>query len=198
MANEQLKTVVIADDDKNIRESLKKFFQGTMYHVVAEASNGLDVVENCKKYTPDIAIVDIQMPIMNGLQASEAIVVEKSAKCVIMLTSFDDKEYVDQAIQVGAMGYLTKPVELGVVIPTMEVCLAKSKEYYLLNKDVKKLKRRSNTRDIIDKAKLVIMERKDVSEDKAYEIIRELSSRKQISMDRIAQYLLGDQGHEYE
>ncbi|QHI71127.1 ANTAR domain-containing response regulator [Aminipila terrae] len=190
MAIHQLKTVVIADDDNQIRNSLKEFFKGTMYQVVAEAPNGLEIVEKCKEYTPDIAIIDIQMPIMDGIKVTEIISQEKTAKCIIMLTSFDDKEYIDRAIMAGASGYLTKPVEFGLIIPTIEVCLAKSKDCYLLNKDIQKMKKRRDTRDVIDKAKLVVMENKNVSEDKAYEIIRELSRRKQISMEHVAHYLL--------
>lgn len=190
MAIHQLKTVVIADDDNNIRNSLKEFFKGTIYQVVAEAPNGLEIVEKCKEFNPDIAIVDIQMPIMDGIKVAQIIAQEKTAKCIIMLTSFDDTEYVSKAILAGATGYLTKPVDFSLIVPTIEVCLEKSKDCYLLSKDIQKIKKRKDTRDIIDRAKLIVMESKNVSEDKAYEIIRELSRRKQVSMERIAHYLL--------
>ncbi|WP_312650551.1 ANTAR domain-containing response regulator [Aminipila sp.] len=198
MAIHQLKTVVIADDDNNFRNSLKEFFKGTIYQVVAEAPNGLEIVEKCKEFNPDIAIIDIQMPIMDGIKVAKIVAQEKTAKCIVMLTSFDDKEYVNEAIMAGATGYLTKPIDFSLIVPTIEVCLEKSKDCYLLSKDIQKIKKRRDTRDIIDRAKLIVMESKNVSEDKAYEIIRELSRRKQVSMECVAHYLLVGQRHSDE
>ena len=115
---------------------------------------------------------------------------ERSARCIVMLTSFDDQACVEQALAAGAAGYLTKPLQAEDILPTLELCLSHTKEYYLLEKRCGNLRRRLASREIVDRAKLTIMEERGLSEEDAYVLIRELSRRKNLSMEQMAHSLL--------
>ena len=190
MAGLQSKTVLIVDDDAEIRSSLRKFLTGAGYTVLDEASNGFDGSEKCRLLNPDVVFLDIQMPIMDGIRAAKTITEDELAKCIIMLTAFDDRKFVDDAIEAGAMGYIVKPIDFDVVLPTINTCLEKSKEYYLLNKSIRNLKRKKDQSPIVDKAKVLIMEKKGVTENEAYEFLREMSKNKQTSIEQVASMLV--------
>ena len=170
-------TIFLADDDITVRRTLKSVFAGCPnYQVVGTASNGMDAVEGCKQLRPDVALLDI---LQNGY-----------AKCVVMLTAFSDRAYIQDALDAGAFGYLTKPFEPEKILPTLELCIHRSREYYLLSKELKHLDRRAEERPAVDQAKLMLMESRGMTEDEAYQYIRELSRRKNMSMAKIAQYVI--------
>lgn len=182
--------IIIADDDLFIRKNLRNIFANSKYAVVAEASNGFEAVEKCKLYKPDIALLDISMPKINGIAAAEVIRNEELAKCIVMLTSFDDKQCIDSAIAAGATGYLLKPIDKAEVFVTIKKCLSDSKGRYLLQKDIDKIKKRHEQDEVISRAKLIMMERKHISEQEAYNYIRQLSKRRQDSILRIAKEIV--------
>jgi len=117
-------SVVICDDDRFVVESISNQLATAGYAVAGTASNGLDLIRVCEECRPDIVIADIEMPLMSGIDAARELTGRNLAKCVIMLTSFDDSNYIQGAIESGAAGYMTKPVDPGVLIPTMERSLA--------------------------------------------------------------------------
>ena len=183
-------TLFLADDDECVRRTLEHFFsQCPGYQVVGAASDGAAAVEGCKRLRPDVALLDIQMPVLSGTGAARLILEEGYAKCVVMLTAFSDRESVQEALEAGAFGYLTKPFEPDKILPTLEVCLYRSREYHLLRKEQRNLDRRLGERETVDRAKLLLMESRRMSEEEAYRYIRELSRRKNLSMARVAQYL---------
>ena len=105
-------TLFLADDEESIRRTLREFFAELPdYRIVGEACDGMEAVEGCKKARPDVALLDIQMPVLDGIGAAKLILAERSAKCVIMLTAFSDQTYVQEALEAGAFGYLTKPFQ---------------------------------------------------------------------------------------
>ena len=187
-------TIFLADDDEGVRRTLRTFFEGLPgYRVVGEACDGMEAVEGCRASAPDVALLDIQMPLLDGVSVARQVLADRAAKCVIILTAFSDREHIERVQACGAAGYLTKPFEAEKILPTIELCIARSKEYYLLNKEYQHLSRRCQNREPIDQAKLLLMETRGMREDEAYQYIRELSRRKGMSMARVASYLLAQQ-----
>ena len=154
--------------------------------MVGEACDGREAVEGCRASAPDVALLDIQMPLLDGVSVARQVLADRAAKCVIILTAFSDREHIERVQACGAAGYLTKPFEAEKILPTIELCIARSKEYYLLNKEYQHLSRRCQNREPIDQAKLLLMETRGMREDEAYQYILELSRRKGMSMARVA------------
>ncbi|UQT50158.1 histidine kinase N-terminal domain-containing protein [Flavonifractor plautii] len=150
--------------------------------MVGEACDGMEAVEGCRASAPDVALLDIQMPLLDGVSVARQVLADRAAKCVIILTAFSDREHIERVQACGAAGYLTKPFEAEKILPTIELCIARSKEYYLLNKEYQHLSKRCQNREPIDQAKLLLMETRGMREDEAYQYIRELSRRKGMSM----------------
>lgn len=183
-------TLFLADDDESVRRTLTEFFgRCPGYRVVGTASDGAAAVEGCRRLRPDAALLDLQMPVLSGTGAARLILEAGYAKCVVMLTAFSDRDSVQEALAAGAFGYLTKPFEPDRILPTLEVCLSRSREYHLLRKERRNLDRRLGEREAVDRAKLLLMEERGMTEEEAYRYIRELSRRKNLSMARVAQYL---------
>lgn len=182
-------TVVICDDDRFIVSSIREELDGSGYNVIGDAANGLELIRLCEQKKPDIVIVDIEMPVMGGIDAARELTGRSLTKCVIFLTSFDDEKYVQGAIETGASGYLTKPIAPDVLVPTIESCLRKSEELYEMNKKVANINKRIETRGIIEKAQLLLMENHGMSESDAYGYIKNLSKERNTSMADIAEII---------
>lgn len=189
--DQKVTTLFLADDDESVRRALREFFAGNpRYKVVGEAFDGIAAVEACRRLRPDVALLDIRMPILDGLGAARILLGEDLVRCVIMLTAFSDQVYIQDALDAGAVGYLTKPFEPEKILPTLELCIHQSKECHLLKKEHQNLNRRLGERTAVDRAKLVLMETKAMAEDEAYLYIRELSKRMGMSMATVSKYLL--------
>ena len=179
-------TIFLADDDEGVRRTLRTFFEGLPgYRVVGEACDGMEAVEGCRASAPDVALLDIQMPLLDGVSVARQVLADRAAKCVIILTAFSDREHIERVQACGAAGYLTKPFEAEKILPTIELC-------------IQHLSRRCQNREPIDQAKLLLMETRGMREDEAYQYIRELSRRKGMSMARVASYLLAQQEERHD
>ncbi len=179
-------TVLIADDDKNIRTSLSDVLSENSYKIICEATNGAEALSQCRKLRPDLAVLDIKMPVMSGIEAAKNIISEKLCPCVVILTAFNDLESVSKATEAGVAGYITKPIEKEHILPNLEICLKKSAEAASILEDITELRKRSRSHEAVSKAKILIMENKKCSEQEAFGFIRELSRRKNASMESIA------------
>ena len=184
------KTVFLADDDASVRQTLADFFAQTDYHVVGQGCNGIETVEACRDLRPHLVLMDIQMPLLDGIQATRILVGEGLVHCVVMLTFFDEPEYLQKAIDAGASGYLTKPFEVDKILPTLDLCLEQSRKRYDLGKSYASLNRRLEQRELVDRAKLCLMEERGLSEQEAYSAIRDLSRRRKLSMAQVSEYVL--------
>ena len=184
-------TVLIADDDAGARRDLLHFFASAPeYEVVAQAADGLTAVQLCRELRPNVALLDIRMPLMDGLAATRAIRSQQLAHCVVMLTSFSEPEYIDAAIEAGAFGYLVKPFRADAIGPALEISLDRSREYYRLSKDTRAMERQLEGKEVTDQAKLLLMETRSFTEEEAYRYIREISRRRGLSMARVAAGIL--------
>lgn len=182
--------VVIADDEPITRMDLKEILEDAQYEVVGEAADGFDAVEICKEAKPDLILMDIKMPLLDGLSAAKIIFEEDLADTVILLTAYSEREFVNQAKHIGVSGYIVKPIDEKSLIPNIEVSVARSREMKKLRRDIKEVSERLENRRIIEKAKGLIMEQQGMTEQEAYDYIRNLSLVKNLSMKRVAEIIL--------
>lgn len=186
--------VVIADDEPITRMDLKELLSEEGYRVVAEAADGFDAVECCKQHHPDLVLLDIKMPFLDGLSAAKIVYEENLADTIIMLTAYSEREFVDTAKTVGVGGYLVKPIDEKSLVPNIELAVARSKEMKKLRKDMEKVSERLENRSIIERAKGLVMQEQSMTEQDAYDYIRKLSQAKNLSMKRVAEIILVKSG----
>lgn len=182
--------VVIADDEPITRMDIKEMLESVGYEVLQEAADGFDAVEACKNLHPDLVLMDIKMPLLDGFAAARIISEEMLADTIVILTAYSDKNFIEQAKAVGADGYLVKPIEERALIPSIELAMARSAEMKRLRNDIKKVTDRLENRVLIEKAKGMIMAENNMTEQEAYDYIRKLSLTKAMSMRRVAEIIM--------
>lgn len=189
MANPSLR-IVIADDEPITRMDLKEFLEEKGYCVAGEATDGFDVIELCKKVRPDLVLMDIKMPLLDGLSAARILQQENIGAAVVLLTAYSEREFIDSAKEIGVSAYLVKPIDEKSIIPCIELAVARSREMQKLQKDIARVEERLESRSIVEKAKGQIMARNGLCEQEAYDFIRKLSLTKNLSMRRVAEIIL--------
>lgn len=182
--------IVIVDDEPITRMDLREILESKGYQVVGEAADGFDAVELCRTYLPDLVLMDIKMPLMDGLSAAQIIHEQGLAEAIVLLTAYSEKSYIEGAKESGVSGYLVKPIEEKALIPCIELAMARSYEIKELKTDVVKITERLETRKVVEKAKGYLMEANHMTEEAAYEYIRKMSKAKNVPMKRIAEILL--------
>lgn len=189
MAKEGLSVVVI-DDEPITRMDLKEMLESKGCHVLGEAGDGFDAIELCRKNNPDLVLLDIKMPLLDGISAAKIIHEEGLAETVVLLTAYNEKEFIEGAKRSGVGGYLVKPIDEKSLIPSIELAVARSREMKKLRQDFKEVSERLENRKAIEKAKGIIMSQCNLSEQDAYNYIRSVSRKKEISMKRVAEIIL--------
>ena len=185
-----LRNIVIVDDEPITRMDVLEILEEAGYNVVGQAGDGFDAVELCRKYKPDLVIMDVKMPLLDGIQASKVINEENLAGGVLLLTAYSDKNFISQATNVGVLGYLVKPIVEKSLIPAVEVALSRADDFLKIKTETKKITERYESRIIIEKAKGILIINEGFSEDKAYNYIRKLSMDKRCSMKKIAEMIV--------
>ncbi|MBV7271305.1 response regulator [Clostridium sp. PL3] len=180
------KTIIIADDEPITRLDIYEILSEAGYEVVGEASNGFDVVELCRRFRPDLVLMDIQMPHLDGLKATKLIVDENLADSIVVLTAYSGFEFIEEAKAAGVTGYIVKPIEERSLLPEVEIAIAKGKEIKAIKEEVLKTKEDAEKRRTIDKAKEILMERYKITEEAAYKILRKTSMDKRCSIKEMA------------
>ena len=186
--------VVIADDEPITRMDIKEILEEKGYEVIGEAADGFDAVELCKAQKPELVLMDIKMPLLDGLSAARIMMEEDVDAAIVLLTAYSEREFIDSAKDLGVSGYLVKPIDEKSLIPSIELAVARNREMRKLRRDIAKVSERLENRSIIEKAKGRIMERDGLSEQEAYDFIRKLSLEKGMSMRRVAEILLMQTG----
>lgn len=184
------KNILIAEDELITRMDIAEIIKKAQHNVVGEASDGFDCIELCRKHRPDLVIMDIKMPILDGIKASKIIMEENIAGCIVLLTAYNDKEYVEEAKKVGVMNYLIKPIDEKSIIPAIEVALSRNEEMRAMKSEVEKLEKKLEDRKIIEKAKGIIMHREKISEEEAYCMLRNMSMKKRCSLRTLAEIIV--------
>ena len=187
------KTIVIADDEPITMMDLSEMLRESGYDIVGEAFDGFDAVEICRKYKPDLVLMDVKMPLLDGIKATKIIMNEELSDSVVLLTAYSGNEFVRQAKDAGVMGYIVKPVDEKCLLPAIEVAISKGKEIKRIKDDAVKAKENLESRKTIERAKGMLMKKFKITEEEAYNRIRKLSMDKRCSMLKIADaIILGD------
>lgn len=189
MTKEGLRIVVV-DDEPITRMDLREMLESKGCTVLGEASDGFDAIELCRKTRPDLVLLDIKMPFLDGISAAKVINEEGLAGTVVLLTAYNESEFIEGAKRSGVGGYLVKPIDEKSLIPSIELAVCRSKEINKLKKDYEEVSERLESRKLIEKAKGVLMEQNKLKEQDAYDYIRDISRKKELSMKRVAELIL--------
>lgn len=181
--------IVIADDESIIRMDLKEMLSALGYLVVGEAGDGLSAVNTARELRPDLVIMDIKMPDLDGIAAAKILTEEKIAP-VLLLTAFSQQELVQGARDAGVVGYLVKPFRESELVPAIEVALARFREFRALEKDAHNLRDILETRKLVERAKGVLMDQQGLKEADAFRKIQKLSMNTRKSMREVAEAIL--------
>ena len=175
--------IVVAEDETLIRLDLVEMLTEAGYDVVGEATNGEEAVLLVESLNPDLAILDVKMPILDGISAAEKII---SRAPVLMLTAFSQKDLVERARDAGAMAYVVKPFAIGDLIPAIEIAVSRHRQLKALETEVANLHERLETRKIIDRAKGILMQALKLSEPEAFSWIQRTAMDRRMSMKEVA------------
>lgn len=181
--------VLIADDDPIIRLDLKQMLENLGYEVVAEAGDGLQATEMARETKPDICILDVKMPVMDGIEAVRTITEEGIAPA-ILLTAYSDHELVEKAREAGVFGYLVKPFKPSDLPPAIEIARGRYEQNLQLNKEVGSLQEKLDTRVLVDRAKGILMAEHGLTETEAYRRIQQQSMNLRKSMREVAEAVI--------
>jgi response regulator NasT len=181
--------VVIAEDEAIIRLDLKETLEEEGYEVVGDTGRGDEAVALVKEHSPDLAILDIKMPGMDGLSAAREIAGERRA-AVLILTAFSQRNLIEEARDAGALAYLVKPFQKSELIPAIEVALGRFNELKALDTQAKSLEEQLEIRKVVDRAKGLLMDRHALSEADAFSFIQRTAMRERVTMKAIAQRIL--------
>jgi response regulator NasT len=181
--------VVIAEDEAIIRLDLKELLEEEGYEVVGETGRGDEAIELVRQTRPDIAILDIKMPGMDGLSAARHISSERLA-AVLVLTAFSQRDLIDQAREAGALAYLVKPFQKSDLIPAIEMALGRHAELASLERDVGDLAERLEARKLTDRAKGILQDQHGLGEQDAWRFLQTQAMSQRVKMEEVARQVI--------
>ncbi len=181
--------VVVAEDEALIRMDLVETLRECGYDVVGEAGDGARAVLLAEQLRPDLVVVDVKMPVLDGISAAERIVSRRTAP-VLVLTAFSDRELVARALDAGAMAYLVKPFSAADLVPAIEIAVSRHQEVMVLQREVDDLAEQLVTRKLVDRAKGLLQQRFGLSEPDAFRWVQKAAMDKRLSMRAVAQSVI--------
>lgn len=186
-------SVLIAEDEALIRLDLKEMLTEEGFNVVAEVADGAAAVEKARELRPDLAILDIKMPVMDGLQAAEQITEERLAP-VLILTAFSQRDLIEKARRAGAMAYLVKPFQKHDLLPAIEIAAGRFADLQGLEDQVGSLQDRLEARKLIERAKGCLQEREGMSEAEAFRALQRQAMSERVSMRAVSEQIISRYG----
>ncbi|MGW8415967.1 ANTAR domain-containing response regulator [Brevibacillus sp. NPDC055896] len=181
--------IMVVDDEPIIRMDLREMLENEGYLVVAEAKNGEEAVSLAHRHKPDLIIMDVKMPVLNGIKAS-SIIRSFSDSSILLLTAYSQKELVQDARKAGVTAYLVKPVSEDDLIPAVEIALSQKEKVVSLKKDINDLKQKIEDRKAVEKAKGKLMSALSLEEDAAYKWMQQVSMQRRMPLVKLAEEIL--------
>ena len=181
--------IIIADDESLIRMDLREMLTNLGYLVVGEVGDGRSAVNLARELRPDIVLMDIKMPDMDGIEAAKLLTEERVAP-VLLLSAYSQQELVQRAQQAGVAGYLVKPFRESDLAPAIEVSLARFSEFRAVEREVGDLQEALDTRKAVDRAKGILMDTQGLSETEAFRKIQKMSMDNRKSMRIVADAII--------
>ena len=181
------KRILIAEDETLIRMDLAEMLRENGYEVIGEATNGEEAIALANELKPDLAILDVKMPKLDGITAAETIV---KISPVLMLTAFSQKDLVERALDAGVMAYVVKPFTIDDLIPAIEIATTRHTQMIALQNEIADLTERLETRKLVDRAKGILMQAMKLSEPDAFKWIQRTAMDKRVSMKQVAEAVI--------
>ena len=181
--------VIVADDESIVRMDLREMLDSLGYLVVGEAGDGESAVHLSRELRPDIVIMDIKMPGMDGIDAGKILTEERIAP-ILLLTAYSQQDLVDRAKDAGVMAYIVKPFHEADLAPAIEVSLRRWEEFRTLEREVEDLKEALETRKLVDRAKGILMDTQGLSEADAFRRIQKTSMDQRKPMKEVAEAIV--------
>ena len=179
--------ILVAEDETLIRMDLVEMLREAGYDVVGEATNGSEAITLAEELKPDLAILDVKMPVLDGISAAEKII---GISPVLMLTAFSQRDLVERARDAGAMAYVVKPFTIEDLVPAIEIAISRHVQMKSLSEEVADLHERLETRKMIDRAKGILMKALNLSEPEAFSWIQRTAMDRRITMKEVAEAVI--------
>ena len=179
--------ILVAEDETLIRMDLVEMLTEAGYEVIAQATNGEEAIALANEHKPDLAILDVQMPVLDGISAAEKII---TIAPVLMLTAFSQRELVDRARDAGVMAYVVKPFTISDLVPAIEIAISRHTQMRSLADEVADLHDRLETRKVIDRAKGILMKALNLTEPEAFSWIQRAAMDRRITMKEVAEAVI--------
>jgi response regulator NasT len=179
--------ILVAEDEALIRLDLVEMLTEAGYEVVAQATNGVEAIALAKEFKPDLAILDVKMPELDGISAAQEII---EISPVLMLTAFSQKDLVERARDAGVMAYVVKPFSINDLTPAIEIAMSRHLQMRSLKDEVTDLHERLETRKVVDRAKGILMAAMNLSEPEAFSWIQRAAMDRRISMKAVAEAVI--------
>ncbi|HEX2028237.1 MAG TPA: response regulator [Nitriliruptorales bacterium] len=185
--------VLIAEDEALIRLDLKEMLEEEGFDVVAEVADGASAVRLTRELHPDLVILDVKMPVMDGIQAAEEIARDRLA-AVLILTAFSQRDLVEKARRAGAMAYLVKPFQKHDLLPAVEIAAGRFREMSGLESQVDDLQGRLEARKVVEHAKGLLQDTEGMTEAEAFRWIQRQAMQRRVTMKTVAEQILSELG----
>jgi two-component system, response regulator PdtaR len=183
------KRIMLVEDESIVRLDVAMMLKDAGYEVIAEASDGEKAIELAFSLKPDLIIMDIKMPVLNGLKASE-VISNKFDIPILLLTAYSQREFIDKAKKANILGYLVKPISEASLIPAVEIALKQAENTLVYKEKVKEMNEKLKNRKMIEIAKGILMKKFNFPEEVAYKKMQSISMNKQIKLETVAKHII--------
>lgn len=183
------KRIMVVEDESIVRLDIAMMLEDAGFEVVAQAGDGEKAVEQAFSLKPDLIIMDIKMPKLNGLKASE-IISKKMNTPILLLTAYSQREFIDKAKQANILGYLVKPISEASLIPAVEIALRQAENANAYRQQVEEMNQELKNRKIVEKAKGILMKQFNMPEEDAFKKMRKISMNKQVPLENVAKRII--------